>query len=186
MRRVLTVAILSLLCISLQAQLFPEAITFNALKDGVHDVAVIKKELIINGFTKVSKSSNSTEDTYAYGYDEDKETATIWVEVGTLAKTKNAEIYAISVLSFGHYIHNQLVEEIVELGTFDRIGVDDELIYTFEYCEISVTSEDGNNIIYVFPVIGLLPFEQSVKEELVVAMMSQGLERMMKAEEEEL
>jgi hypothetical protein len=181
MRRILTVALLSLLYVSLQAQ----EISFDALKKGTIDVSEIKKELILNGFTKVSKSSDSYEDTYAYKYDEDKETATIWVEVGSVAKTENAEIYAISILSFGSYIHNQLVDEIVELGTFDRIGEDDELIYTYEYCEFSVRSEDGDNIILVFPMIGLLPWEQSVKEELVEAMVLGGLERMKKAEEEE-
>lgn len=116
MRRAIFVAVLCLLYVSLHAQLFPDLITFNALKDGVYDVAVIKKELIINGFTKITKDSESLldVDNYAYGYDEDGETASIWVEVGTLIESEDGGFYVISVQTFGQYIHDELVDDINE------------------------------------------------------------------------
>ena len=76
-----------------------------------------------NGFTKITKDSESLldVDNYAYGYDEDGETASIWVEVGTLIDSDDGGFYVISVLTFGHYIHDELVEDIFADVRFQHI-----------------------------------------------------------------
>ena len=147
MKRILTVILLSLLCVSVHAQL----ISFDALKDGVFDVTEIKKELILNGFTKVTASPNSNTNTYAYNYDETEETASIWVHITPVIELENAGLYTISVRTSGDYIHDELVEEITENCMFDRIGVGDDLVYTCDYATFVVSTQGGNSAIIAYP-----------------------------------
>lgn len=160
MRRILTVTLLSLLCVSLQAQF----ISFDALKDGVNDVTEIKKELILNGFTKVADSPNSDTDTYAYNYDETEETASIRVGITPLIELENAGLYEIYVHTSGDYIHDDLVEEITENCTFDRTRVGDELVYTCDYATFVVSSQGGNRSIIAYPNFEQLTEEMTEEE----------------------
>jgi len=185
MRRVLIVSIMSLLlCISLQAQL----ISFDALKDGVIDVTEIKKELIINGFTKDTASSESDTDTYAYNYDETEETASIWVYITPVIELENAGLYDIVVQTSGDYIHDELVEEITENCTFDGIGVVDETVYTCDYTTFLVSTQGGRNAIFAYPNFKQLskdsPIMDGLKELLKETMTEEELEEFIKAIEE--
>ena len=186
MRRVLTVTLLSFLYISLQAQL----ISFDALKDGVIDVTEIKKELILNGFTKVTASPNSDTDTYAYNYDETEETASIWVSITPVIELENAGLYSISVRTSGDYIHDDLVEEITENCTFDGIGVGDQTVYTCDYTTFSVSTQGGRNAIIAYPNFKQLskdsPIMDGLKELLKETMTEGELEEFMKSIEEKM
>ena len=172
MRRVLTVALLSCLYISLQAQ----DISFDALKDGVFDVAEIKKELILNGFTKVTDSSEPSGDTYAWGYDEDEETANIWVYIEAEVEIGSVGIYKILVITYGNYIHDELVEEITEKCTFKGIGETDELEYACGYSAFDINSEDGNNMILAYPNHDQISMDSPVMDKMKEAMMEEMTE----------
>lgn len=153
MNRILTVIFLSFLSVSLQAQL----ITFEALKNGVIDDAEIKKELILNGFTKVTASSASSNeisiDSYAWGYDDFLEEAALWVTIKT-AEIDSLRIFIIDVQSFGHENHEYLKDEILQNCTFEGIGSDDALEYKYESTAMfSISSENGTNFISVSPSI---------------------------------
>lgn len=169
MRKILTLTLLSLLCVSLQAQL----ISFDALKDGVIDVTEIKKELILNGFTKVTTPPNSNTYTYAYNYDETKETASIWVIITPLIELENTGLYEILVRTSGDYIHDDLVEEITENCTFESLK-NDALKYTCDYATFVVSSQGGNRSIIAYP-----NFEQLTEE-----MTEEEIEEFLKAIEE--
>ena len=185
MRRILTVTLLSLLYVSLQAQL----ISFEALKKGVFDITEIKKELILNGFTKFTASPNSDTDTYAYNYDETEETASIRVGITPLIELENAGLYEIFVRTSGDYIHDELVEEITENCTFEGNRVGDELFYTCDYATFLVT-QDGNRVIIASPNFELeqlsmdSPIMDGLKELLKETMTEGELEELMKAIEE--
>lgn len=185
MRTVLTITLLSLLCVSLQAQL----ISFDALKHGVFDVTEIKKELILNGFTKFTASPNSDTDTYAYNYDETEETASIRVGITPLIELENAGLYEIFVRTSGDYIHDELVEEITENCTFEGNRVGDGLFYTCDYATFLVT-QDGNRVIIASPNFELeqlsmdSPIRDGLKELLKETMTEGELEEVMKAIEE--
>ncbi|MEA3476672.1 MAG: hypothetical protein U9R60_00705 [Bacteroidota bacterium] len=136
-----------------QAQL----ITFNALKNGVIDDAEIKKELILNGFTKITGSSDSSTDTYAFRYDEEEETAAIWVLVkpfyGIGSLREDSGLFMIQIQSFGIFSQDNLKEEIVQKCTFEGIGDDDALMYKFEsHTVFNISSVDGTNYISVYPL----------------------------------
>jgi hypothetical protein len=162
MIRVLIVPIVSLLCISLQAQL----ISFDALKVGVIDVTEIKKELFLNGFTKVTASPDSNTDTYAYYYDETVETASIRVLIDPIIELENAGLYSIMVLTYGDYIHDDLVKEIKENCTFDGTRVGDELVYTCDYTTFAVSFQDLHNYIVASPNFEQLPMDSPFMEEI--------------------
>ena len=183
MIRISAFTLLSLLCVSLQAQL----ISFDALKDGVFDVTEIKKELILNGFTKVTASPNSNTNTYAYNYDETEETASIWVYITPVIELENAGLYSIMVRTSGDYIHDELVEEITENCTFEGNRVGDELFYTCDYATFLVT-QDGNRVIIAYPNFGQVSMDSPIMDglkELLKETMTEGeLEELMKAIEE--
>ena len=147
MRKALIVTILNLLCISLQAQL----ISFRALKNGVIDDTEIRMELILNGFTKFTSSSNSDTDTYAYNYDETKETASIRVGITPLVVLENTGLYSIYVQTSGDYIHDELVQEIIENCTLEGIKGGDGSVYTCDYTTFLVSSQGGNRLIMANP-----------------------------------
>lgn len=160
MRRILTVLLMSLLYVSLQAQL----ISFDTLKNGVIDVAKIKKELILNGFTKVTDSPKSNSETYNYNYDETEETASISVIITPLIELENAGLFSISVLTSGDYIHDELEKEISEKCTFEGLK-NDALMYTCDYTTFIVSSQGGKRIIIAHPNYQQLP-EEEMKEFL--------------------
>lgn len=184
MRRILTVTLLSFLYISLQAQL----ISFDALKKGVFDVAEIKKELILNGFTKVTASPKSDTDTYTYNYDETEETALIWVYITPVIELENAGLYSIMVQTSGDYIHDELVEEITENCTFKGIRVGDVLVYTCDYATFNVSTQGGNRAITTYPNFEQLSMDSPIMDglkELLKETMTEGeLEEFIKAIEE--
>lgn len=176
---VLTLIMLSALAAS-QAQL----ITFNALKNGVSDVAEIKKELILNGFTKVRNASDSANDTYAYLYDEEEKKAAIWVTItpffenDSIARSYGASPgwCTIEMQSFGHEIYEYLKEEIVQYCTFEGIGFDDALEYKFKSeADFYISSIDGTNLIEVSPPL------DSIFEAIEPAMM-EALKRLLQKE----
>ena len=162
MRRLLIASTISLLCISLQAQF----ISFDALKDGVIDATDIKKELILNGFTKITASPDSKIDTYVYYYDETVETASIRVIIDPIIELENAGLYSIVVLTYGDYIHDDLVEEIKENCTFDGTRVGDELVYTCDYTTFGVSFQDLHNAIIAYPNFEKLPKDSPFMEEV--------------------
>jgi len=180
----LTVTLLSLLYVSLQAQL----ISFDALRDGVFDVTEIKKELILNGFTKVTASPKSDTDTYTYNYDEKEETASIWVYITPVIELENAGLYSIMVQTSGDYIHDELVEEITENCTFEGIRVGDALVYTCDYATFAVSTQGGNRAITTFPNFEQLSMDSPIMDglkELLKETMTEGeLEEFIKAIEE--
>lgn len=144
-----------------QAQL----ISFNALRDGVTDDAEIKKELILNGFTKVTDASDSIKDTYAYRYDEEEEQAAIWVTISTIFHNDSvARSYGaspgwctIEMQSSGHEIYEYLKNEIVQNCTFEGIGYDDALEYKFKSkANFYISSVNGTNLIEVSPPLETL------------------------------
>ncbi len=184
MRRILTVILISLVYVSLQAQL----ISFDALKDGVIDVTEIKKELIFNGFTKVTASLNSNTDTYAYNYNETEEAASIWVYITPMIELENAGLYSINVLTYGDYIHDELVTEIKENCTFDGTRVGDELVYTCDYTTFAVSFQDLQYAIIAYPNFQQLsvdsPIMDGLKELLKKTMTEEELEEFMKSIEE--
>jgi len=170
MRRILSVTLLSLVYVALQAQL----ISFESLRDGVFDLTKIKKELILNGFTKLTASSNSDTDTYVYNYDETKQKASIWVNITPLFELANAGLYSIDVLTSGDYLHDELLEEITEHCAFKEVGVGDGLVYTCDYAAFVVSSQGGNRLIGAYPNF----------EKLAEEMTEEELEEFMKAIEE--
>jgi len=184
MKGILTVTLLILLSVSIQAQL----ITLNALKKGVIDVAEIEKELIINGFTKVTASPDSNTDTYAYNYDETEEAASIRVIIAPVIEFENGGLYDISVLTSGDYIHDELMEEISENCTFDGLEVGDALVYTCDYTTFAVSSEGGKNTITAFPNFKQLTIDSPVMDGLIEllkeSMTEEELEEFIQAIEE--
>jgi hypothetical protein len=184
MRRISTFTLLSLLCVSLQAQL----ISFDALKNGVFDVTEIKKELILNGFTKVTTPPNSNTDTYAYNYNETEETASIRVSITPVIELENAGLYEIDVQTSGDYIHDELVKEITEKCTFEGIGKGDELVYSCDYATFVAYSQGGNNTIMAYPNFEQLTLDSPIMpglKELLKETMTEGeLEEFIKAIEE--
>ena len=147
---VITIMLLSAFVAS-QAQL----ITFNALKNGVTDVTEIKKELILNGFTKVTKASDSYEDVYAWGYNDVFERAKIWVHISPLSNDSKG-FNVIDVQSDDHEIHEYLKEEIIQNCTFEGIE-NDVLIYNFNSNIVfHIASEDGRDMITAGPPIDIL------------------------------
>jgi len=134
-----------------------QEITFNALVNGVIDDAEIKKELILNGFTKITGSSDSSTDTYAFGYNEEEETAAIWVIITTheakATSEKTYNLYTIDIQSFVPFIHDDLKEEIIQNCTFEGIEDNDALVYKFKSKTVfNISSEDGTNIISLYPL----------------------------------
>lgn len=134
-----------------------QEITFNALVNGVVDDAEIKKELILNGFTKITGSSDSSTDTYAFGYNEEEETAAIWVIITTheakATSGKTYNLYTIDIQSFVPFIHDDLKEEIIQNCTFEGIEDNDALVYKFKSKTVfNISSEDGTNIISLYPL----------------------------------
>ena len=133
-------------------------ISFNALKNGVIDDAEIKKELILNGFTKITGSSDSSEDTYAYRYNEEEETAATWVIITKLEEKeytgKGLSLYLINIQSSIPFFLDDLKEEIVQNCSFSGVGDDDALVYIFESkTAFNISSEDGTNLIWAYPLI---------------------------------
>jgi len=153
---------MSLFCISIQAQL----ISFDALKDGVIDDAEIKKELILNGFTKDTASPDSDTDTYTYYYDETVETASIRVFIDPIIELESAGLYSISVLTYGDYIHDDLVEEIKDNCTFDGTRAGDELVYNCDYATFGVSFQDLHNVIIAYPNFKQLTMDSPFIDEI--------------------
>lgn len=151
-----TIVILIMMLSSFTASQAQE-ITFNAIVKGVIDNAEMKKELILNGFTKINDSSDSFTDTYAFGYDTKEETAAIWVSISTLQTITASGImtnfYFIDIQSFMPFIQENLKEDIIRNCTFEGVQDNDALDYRFKSkIGFHISSEDGTNNISVFPL----------------------------------
>lgn len=135
-------------------------ISVDALKDGVLDEAEIKKELILNGYTKVTKDSDSSQDTYAYNYDEDTEKAAVWVTIYPMYSGGGYLISLQIIRGIFINLYEELLEEISDKCKFKGIGLDDEIEYTCGDAEFSVSSRDGVDFIRVYPSSDPIPEEQ--------------------------
>lgn len=163
MRRIIVISLLCGLIVTAHAQL----IKFNTLVEGVDDLAVIKRELILNGFTRLSEDDmrdderDFTTTLYAYNYDATWETADIYVAIASHNDIEDFEYYSIIVSTFGHDLNEYLKGEINEHCEFSDVDENDNLIYYYEdstssaefsrLIEITIGSEDGNDLISVYP-----------------------------------
>jgi hypothetical protein len=165
MRRIFVISLLCGLIFSAHAQL----IKFNTLVEGVENVAVIKKELILNGFTRLSENigleetSDYTTTLYAYNYNAIIDDYDIVVALTNYHDVGDVgfEYHAIIISTSGHELFEYLKGEINEHCEFSDVDEHDRLLYYYEdstssseisrLIDITISSEDGNDLITVSP-----------------------------------
>jgi hypothetical protein len=94
------------------------------------------------------------------------ETASIKVSITPMIELENAGLYSIFILTYGDYIHDELVEKIKESCTFDWTRVGDELVYTCDYTTFMVSYQDLHNAIFAYPNFQQIPADSPIRKEM--------------------